>query len=62
MKQVQYLTENLHSLGHDIFTYVNDRRNFVPKTELEQPASVFTPGDDWQSREPLNLHKIHMRN
>lgn len=53
MKQVQYLTENLHALGHDIFAYVNDKRNFVPHRELERPAEVFKPGDDWQQRSSL---------
>ena len=53
MKQVQYLTENLHALGHEIFSYVDDRRNFVPKKELEQPAEVFKAGDDWRSRPAL---------
>jgi hypothetical protein len=53
MKQVQYLTENLHALGHDIFSYVNDKRNFVPKKDLEQPAEVFKAGDDWQTRPAL---------
>lgn len=53
MKQVQYLTENLHSLGHDIFSYVNDQRNFVPKKALEQPPEVFTSGDDWRTRPTL---------
>jgi nucleoside 2-deoxyribosyltransferase len=53
MKSVQFLTENLRSLGHDIFSYVNDSRNFVPKNELEQPAEVFQLGDDWRSRPAL---------
>lgn len=53
MKQVQYLTENLHALGHDIFSYVDDQRNFVPKKELEQPADLFKPGEDWRTRPAL---------
>lgn len=53
MKQVQYLTENLHALGHEIFSYVDDRRNFVPKKELEQPTAVFQAGDDWRARPAL---------
>jgi hypothetical protein len=53
MKQVQYLTENLHALGHDIFSYVDDKRNFVSKKELEQPADVFKLGDDWRTRPAL---------
>ena len=53
MKQVQYLTENLHSLGHEIFSFVDDKRNFVPRKELEQPAKTFDAGDDWQTRPVL---------
>ncbi len=53
MKQVQYLTENLHALGHEIFSYVDDKRNFVPKKELEQPAELFKAGDDWRTRPSL---------
>ena len=53
MKQVQYLTENLHALGHDIFSYVTDKRNFVSKKELEQPQDVFKGGDDWRTRPAL---------
>ncbi|MDP2629456.1 MAG: hypothetical protein Q8P45_02015 [Candidatus Harrisonbacteria bacterium] len=34
MKQVQVLTENLQALGHSVFAYGRDDRNFVPKTEL----------------------------
>jgi hypothetical protein len=53
MKQVQYLTENLHALGHEIFSYVDDQRNFVPQKELTQPAELFLPGDDWMQRPVL---------
>ncbi|MDP3880899.1 MAG: hypothetical protein Q8Q32_01815 [bacterium] len=34
MKQVQLLTENLTALGHEVFSYVKDKRNFVPGEEL----------------------------
>jgi len=54
MKQVQFLTENLHALGHEIFSYVDDQRNFVAKKDLEQPAEVFAPGDDWRTRPALS--------
>jgi hypothetical protein len=53
MKAVQYLTENLHALGHTIFSYVDDQRNFIPKKELERPAEIFSPGDDWRTRPAL---------
>lgn len=53
MKAVQYLTENLHALGHEIFSYVSDERNFVPQKELSEPAAVFSPGDDWRERPAL---------
>lgn len=36
MKQVQYLTENLTSLGHSVFSYVADERNFVPEKEIKE--------------------------
>lgn len=53
MKAVQYLTENLQALGHDVFSFVPDERNFVPKTQLEHPDSTFAPGDDWRNRPVL---------
>jgi len=53
MKQVQVLTENLQALGHEVFSYVGDTRNFVLKTELDKSPDSFNPGDDWQSRDQL---------
>lgn len=53
MKQVQYLTENLHSLGHEIFSYVSDSRNFVSQKELAQPKESFAQGDNWRTRPAL---------
>lgn len=53
MKAVQYLTENLHALGHEVFSYVGDQRNFVPQATLASPDEAFNPGDDWRERPKL---------
>lgn len=53
MKQVQYLTENLLSLGHQVFSHVKDSRNFVPTNELKKPDDLFAGGDDWRKRDEL---------
>lgn len=47
MKQVQLLTENLTALGHEVFSYVKDRRNFVPTEELAEEDKF--KNKDWKS-------------
>lgn len=46
MKQVQLLTENLTALGHEVFSYVKDRRNFVPTQELAEEDKF--KNKDWK--------------
>jgi hypothetical protein len=58
MKQVQYLTENLRALGHEVFSYGTDDRNFVPTNALEEPEAAIVDG--WQ-RNPA-LKGIFTRN
>jgi len=54
MKAVQALTENLQELGHEVFSYVDDSRNFVPSSQVDQTRNeVFEISDDWQNREGL---------
>ena len=55
MKQVQRLTENLEELGHLVFSYVKDTRNFVPSEELNKQSALFTPGTDWKNNKDLRL-------
>lgn len=52
MKQVQYLTENLRALGHEVFSYGTDDRNFVPTNNLQEPES--TTLEHWQNDPALN--------
>lgn len=53
MKQVQFLTENLRALGHEVFAYGKDDRNFVPHNELEEPEAK-TVDATWQQNPELN--------
>ena len=54
MKAVQALTENLQELGHEVFSYVGDARNFVPASQVDQSRSeAFEISDDWQKRSEL---------
>lgn len=46
MKQVQLLTENLTALGNEVFSYVKDRRNFVPEEELKDQEEF--KDKDWK--------------
>ncbi|MEZ4156655.1 MAG: hypothetical protein R3B52_01575 [Candidatus Paceibacterota bacterium] len=48
MKQVQLLTENLSALGNEVFSYVSDKRNFVPESELKDDQEKFK-NKDWKS-------------
>lgn len=48
MKQVQLLTENLSALGNEVFSYVSDKRNFVPESELKADQEKFK-NKDWKS-------------
>lgn len=52
MKSVQMLTENLKSLGHEVFSFVGDERNFVPKENI-LGKNPFEKVADWKSDENL---------
>ena len=47
MKKVQLLTENLGVLGHEVFSYVKDERNFVSAEDLENDKGF--EGKDWKT-------------
>ena len=53
MKAVQLLTENLTELGHNVFAYVDDRRNFVSATELTATPEALTKKENWQKDKTL---------
>ena len=54
MKAVQLLTENLQELGHEVFSYVSDQRNFVPQDEMdEERLALFNNSDNWRKRDEL---------
>jgi len=58
MKAVQYLTENLRALGHEVFSYGTDDRNFVPSANLQEPEAASI--ENW--RTDRNLKAIFSRN
>lgn len=53
MKQVQVLTENLMSHGHEVFSYVKDPRNFVSKEELKNTPAALKDLENWKNNEEL---------
>lgn len=53
MKQVQVLTENLMSHGHEVFSYVKDPRNFVSKEELKNTPAALKDLKNWKNNEEL---------
>lgn len=60
MKAVQLLTENLMTLGHEVFSFVDDPRNFVPKNELSAKPTYLKSAEGWQKNK--ELRKLHERN
>lgn len=48
MKQIQVLTENLTTLGHEVFSFVSDKRNFVTQNELQKPRVLFEKTENWE--------------
>ena len=58
MKQVQLLTENLTALGHTVFSFVSDPRNFIAKDEIgPSPFSKLT--GEWRDNPELKAAYEH---
>jgi hypothetical protein len=53
MKEVQVLTENLTALGHQVFSFVKDPRNFVSKEELTNQPAFFKDMAGWRTNAEL---------
>lgn len=54
------MTENLMDLGHEVFSFVDDPRNFVPHAELSKKPTFLSKADGWQTSK--ELRKLHERN
>ena len=53
MKQVQILTENITAHGNEVFSFVKDPRNFVPKDELKTVPEALKDLKNWRTNSEL---------
>jgi hypothetical protein len=53
MKQVQILTENIAAHGNEVFSFVKDPRNFVPKDELKTVPDALKDLKNWRTNSEL---------
>lgn len=53
MKQVQILTENIAAHNNEVFSFVKDPRNFVPKEELKQVPDALKDLKNWRTNSEL---------